>query len=117
MLIIRYLYFCHVLSVWIEKIMKNETTNTVVFYSKTYSCFKVKNNYQKPTSEFYFTLIEKATYEFAKQFHQRTQNTNISHHKIQKPSFLQFKEKGHKGKPGILIFQIDDKFPLRQIRC
>ena len=83
---------CCYFNVWIEKTMKNETTNTIVFYSKTYSCFKVKNNYQKPTSEFYFTLIEKATYKFATQFHQRTQNTNISHHKIQKPPFLQFKE-------------------------
>lgn len=82
---------CCFFNVWIEKTMKNETTNTVVFYSKTYSCFKLKNNYQKPTSEFYFSLIEKATYEFAKQFHQRTQNTNLSHHKIQKPPFLRFK--------------------------
>lgn len=83
---------CCYFNVWIEKTMKNKTTNTVVFYAKTYSCFKVKNSYQKPTPEFYFTLIEKATYEFALQFHQRTQNTNLSHHKIQKPPFLQFKD-------------------------
>jgi hypothetical protein len=83
---------CCYFNIWVEKKMENKTTNKVVFYAKTFSCFKVRNNYQKPTSDFYFNLIDKATYEFALQFHQRTQNTNLAHHRIQKPSFLQFKD-------------------------
>jgi hypothetical protein len=83
---------CCYFNVWIEKKMTNETTKTIVFYAKTFNSFKVKNDYQKPTAEFYFSLIDKATYEFAMQFYQRTQNTNLSHHKIQKPSFFQFKD-------------------------
>src|SRR5260221_844000 len=70
---------CCYFNVWVEKKMTNETTSTVVFYAKTYSCFKVKNDYQKPTDQFYFTLIDKSTYEFALQFQQRTQNTNLFH--------------------------------------
>lgn len=79
-------------NVWVEKKVTNKTTNTVVFYAKTFNCFKVKNSFQKPTSEFYFDLIDKATYDFALQFHQRTQNTNLAHNRICKPSLLQFKE-------------------------
>lgn len=82
---------CCYFNVWVEMKMTNDTTSTVVFYAKTYSCFKVKNDYQKPTAQFYFNLIKKATYEFALQFNKRTQNTNLFHHKIQKPPFLQFK--------------------------
>lgn len=83
---------CCYFNIWVEKKMSNETTKTIVFYAKTFSCFKVKNEYQKPTAEFYYSLIDKATYEFALQFHNRTQNTNLSHHKIQKPLFQQFKD-------------------------
>lgn len=82
---------CCYFNVWVEKEMTNETTKTVVFYAKVYCCFKVKNSYQKPTSQFYFDLIDKATYQFALLFHQKTQNTNLSHHKIKKPLFTQFK--------------------------
>lgn len=71
-------------NIWIEKIIKNETTNDVVFYAKTYSGFKVRNKNQKPTPQFYFNLIDEATFDFAKQFYQRTKGTNISHHRIPK---------------------------------
>lgn len=83
---------CCYFNVWVEKKMTNETTKTIVFYAKTFNCFKVKNDFKTPTAQFYFSLIDKATYEFALQFHQRTQNTNLSHHKIQKPPFSQFKD-------------------------
>lgn len=82
---------CCYFNIWIEKKMINETNDTIVFYAKTYSCFKIRNNYQKPSSEFYFGLIEKATYDFALQFHQRTRNTNLAHHKIPKPSLSQLR--------------------------
>jgi hypothetical protein len=83
---------CCYFNVWVEKKMTNETTKTIVFYAKTFSCFKVKNEYQKPTVQFYYSLIDKATYEFALLFHQKTQKTNLSHHKIQKPPFQQFQD-------------------------
>jgi RES domain len=83
-----YCYF----NVWIEKTMVNETTQTTVFYAKTYSCFKVRNNYEKPLAPFYFDLIEKATHDFALQFHQRTQKTNLTSHKIRKPRLTELIE-------------------------
>lgn len=78
---------CCYFNIWIEKKIVNETTKTVVFYAKTYSGFKVRNKFQKPTPELFFELIENATQDFALQFHYRTQNTNLSHHKIRKPQF------------------------------
>lgn len=79
---------CCYFNIWIEKKMINETTKKVVFYAKTYSGFKVRNRFKTPTSQFFFELVQRATYEFAFQFHQRTSKTNLSHHKIKKPQFL-----------------------------
>lgn len=78
-------------NVWIEKTIKNETTNEVVFYAKTYSGFKVRNKSKKPTAEFYYKLIDEATFDFAKQFYQRTKGTNIGHHRIPKAKFESLK--------------------------
>jgi len=82
--------FCY-FNIWIEKRMYNETTKEIVFYAKTYSAFKVKNLNQTPSSQFFFSLIEKATYDFAVQFHEKTKNTNLGHHKILKPQFSDLK--------------------------
>lgn len=71
-------------NVWVEKIIKNKTTNDIVFYAKTYSAFKVKNRKAKPFTKFFFNLIDNATQDFAQLFHQRTSETNLSHHRIPK---------------------------------
>lgn len=76
---------CCYFNVWIEKKIENITTKQIVFYSKTYSVFKVRNKFKKPTIEFYYELIEKATYDFALKFNLRTKGTNLSTYKIHKP--------------------------------
>lgn len=72
------------INIWIEKTIKNVTTNEVVFFAKTYSAFRVRNKSQKPTTTFFFKLVDDATFNFARQFYQRTKNTNLAHHKIPK---------------------------------
>lgn len=78
-------------NVWVEKTIKNETTNEVVFYAKTYSAFKVRNKNAKPSVNFFFDLIDKATFDFAQLFFQRTRETNLSHHRIPKATVEHFK--------------------------
>ncbi len=78
---------CIYVNIWIEKKILNKTTNTIVFLAKTYSCFKIRNKFQKPSQKFFFELVEKAAQEFASQFHFRTRNTNLSHLRIRKPIF------------------------------
>lgn len=79
-------------NVWVEKTIKNETTNETVFFAKTYSAFKVRNKSIKPTTSFFFDLIDKATFDFAQIFHQQTRETNLSHHRIAKPNIEHFKD-------------------------
>ena len=83
---------CCYFNVRIEKKMTNETTGQTVFYAKTFSCFKVKNNYQKPTAEFYFSLISEATNNFALLFQRSTQSTNLAHRTIRKPVYSTYRK-------------------------
>lgn len=76
---------CCYFNVWVEKTIEN-SKNGVVFHAKTYNCFKVQNNGEKPTIEFFFSLIEAAGFEFAKMYHLRVEGTNLAHHKIPKPT-------------------------------
>jgi len=82
---------CCNIYIGIERYVINETTNQRVFFAKTLNCFKIKNSFQDPTVEFFFTLIEKATFEFAKEYHKRTRISNLRYHKILKPSFKNLK--------------------------
>jgi hypothetical protein len=81
---------CCYFNVWIERNVDN-SNNGVVFSTKTFNCYKVKNNGKTPTVEFYFDLLDKATFEFAKMFNERKVGTNISNHKIPIPQIEDFK--------------------------
>ena len=78
---------CCYFNVFIEKKIVNNNTNEIVFYSKTLSVFKIKNNFQKPTPEFLFKLIDKATFDFVQVYANKTSNTHLKYHRIQKIQF------------------------------
>jgi len=82
---------CYYFNIWVERKYSNQN-HDVVFHSRTYTCFKVKHNNHVPSVEFFFDLIEKAFYEFAKIFHTRTRHTNPLHHKTPKPRLEDLKE-------------------------
>ena len=48
---------CYYFNIWVER--KYDTQNFgVVFYARTYTCFKAKHNNLVPSVEFFFDLIE-----------------------------------------------------------
>lgn len=75
-----YVYF----NVWTAMETEN-SQNGIVFSGKTYTCFKVRHKNHVPSVEFFFDLVQKADFEFAKIFYSRTQGTNLLGHKIPKP--------------------------------
>nr|WP_315239496.1 hypothetical protein [uncultured Flavobacterium sp.] len=81
---------CCYFNVWIERNVEN-SNNGIVFSTKTFNCYKVKNNGKAPTVKFYFDLLDKATFEFAKMFNERKVGTNISNHRISIPQIEDFK--------------------------
>jgi hypothetical protein len=85
-------YECCYVNIWIGIIIVNKNANTTVFKAQTYSCFKIQNENRKPSTEFCFELTEKATFDFAKEFHVRTNGTNLQHHKIHKPQLTILKD-------------------------
>jgi hypothetical protein len=83
---------CCYFNVWVEKEVKNETTGEIAFYAKTYSVFKVNNEFKIPTADFFFSLVCQATRDFAELFYTRTNGTNLEGHKIKKPQFSEYQE-------------------------
>ena len=73
--------------VWVEKKIVNDYTKEEVFYSRTYNVFKIRNDFKKPSPEFLFDLIDKATFDFTLIYNQKTANTHLQHHRIQKVKF------------------------------
>lgn len=78
-------YSCCYFNVWVEERHFNQTINEIVFHTKTYTCFKVRNNNHVPTLEFYFSLIQQATFVYSQIYYQRIKGTNLQNHKIAKP--------------------------------
>src|SRR5689334_3961378 len=76
---------CFYFNVWVNNIYNN-SLNGVAFSARTYSCFKIYYERNAPTVNDLFNLIDSATFEYAKTFHAKTRNTNLSHHKIPKPN-------------------------------
>ncbi|WP_130855203.1 hypothetical protein [Olivibacter jilunii] len=64
--------------------------NGIVFSTETVSSFRLKYEPTLIKAEPLFELIHQAGYEYAKIFHHKTQNTNLYHHKISRPSFKEF---------------------------
>lgn len=76
---------CIIFKIEIEKQIINITTGKQVFFAKSTSIYKIQNNNKVPTKRFLFGLIDDATFDFAKEFHARTRNTNLDSHKIKRP--------------------------------
>ena len=62
-----------------------------VFKALIQKTFMVEVGNEKPSVEFYFDLIEKTTYEFARIFHQKIENTNLQGRKTQKPNIQELR--------------------------
>lgn len=71
-------------NIWVFKKIENKDNGTV-FSARTFNCYKVKNEGKNPTVEFYFDLVDKATFEFAKMFNERKAGSYISNDKIPIP--------------------------------
>src|ERR1700733_11596966 len=83
---------CCYFNIHIEKKIVNESTKSLVFFAKTYSSFKVKNDYKKPTAEFFYKLLVKATADFSAEYYKNTFKTNLGHQKIPIPQFAFYKD-------------------------
>ena len=74
--------------------------NGIVFSAVTSSIYEIKYDKEAPTVSFLFNLINAATFEFAKIFHEKTRQTNLLHRKILKPKLSELKD--------VIQQQIDD---------
>jgi hypothetical protein len=59
--------------------------NGIVFLSDTISIFEIKEEDESPSAEELFGLVDRATYEYALIFHERTRQSSLLHHKIDRP--------------------------------
>ncbi|TCC92418.1 hypothetical protein EZ428_11910 [Pedobacter frigiditerrae] len=76
---------CFYFMVRVRRVYENQF-NGQVFLGVTTTTFKIGYNFgESPSLQFLFDLVEKATYDFAEIFHYRKQQTNLLHHKIEKP--------------------------------
>ena len=65
-------------NVWVEKKVKNLDKNKDIFLGKIYYCFRVKNEGNRPSAEYYYALIQRANEEFEKTLLEKTKGTNLA---------------------------------------
>jgi len=63
----------------------NNLVNGRVFYAEVVTTFLIKCDNQEMDLDFLFPMIEKGGKNFADRFREKTQNTNLVHHKIARP--------------------------------
>lgn len=82
---------CIYINIGIEKKIINTTTDKITFFAKTVSTYKIKNDFEIPTVQFFFELVVDATYDYAKEFYTRTRHTNLATRKTKKPMLQELK--------------------------
>ncbi|WP_395048654.1 hypothetical protein [Flavobacterium sp.] len=82
---------CCYFNVGIQKTIDN-SKNGRVFSAKATTIFKIKNDNQIPSVEFCFDILDNGTFEFAKFFNERKQNTYVFDKKIPIPQIADFRK-------------------------
>lgn len=79
-------------NITITKKIINQPYLSVPFAGSIYYHYKVKTDYELPTSEFFFSLVNDAASNFAVYFLYQNRKTNLVGFKVLKPSFESLKD-------------------------